>query len=605
MTATTEQQLLSEFVSTRSEDAFQSLVGLHIDMVLGCALRITRDRGLAEEIAQNVFTVLARKASRLKAGAGLAGWLHKTTLYETKHALRGRSRRERKMKALAEHEQIENLSSTPEDDVLPLVDEAIDALPEGDRQLVLLHYLEGRSFAEISASLGKSEGACQKQASRAIAKLRTALGRRGAVASVAALGSLLTAGSAKAAPAALVSTISSGAITGAASLTSTSLLVNAIQTMTYAKTKIAVLVAAAAAVPIGVQFKANHDLKEDLRGYEQVETAFAAQSERLAQLERAIVELPGGGEAIAKLGGPKPMNGRGIGQVAAADPRKRDLGGAGLGTRGGGKKSDGVSVGSEEPEETKPESALASLMGNMGEMEDWMDNPAMRQLVEKQMEVQIEVNYGALFDHLELSDEQRALVSAAMLEKSLGAIGSAGALSLGDPEVVSQIVAESAEYDAKLKELFGEEDFEVFKRYEESQAERQELTTFRSSLEAQGQELTFELENQLMAIMHEEGSRTGVENLSEGSSSEVGELIEPPEGLSSDIGEQLNEIQNGIYSPELIGSLMAQERGKRTRVLQRAAEILSPEQLEAFRSNQQSYLEMMQNSFNMLKKAEE
>src|SRR5436309_1265105 len=91
-----DQQLLREYVDGGSERAFQSLVQQHVDLVYSTALRRLGDAGLAEEVTQNVFVALARKAPFLGRDAPLAAWLHKTTLLEARHRLRTELRRKRR-----------------------------------------------------------------------------------------------------------------------------------------------------------------------------------------------------------------------------------------------------------------------------------------------------------------------------------------------------------------------------------------------------------------------------------------------------------------------------------------------------------------------------
>jgi RNA polymerase sigma-70 factor (ECF subfamily) len=54
---------------------------------------------------------------------------------------------------------------------------ALDALPEADRQLLTLRHLEGLTFAEVAARLGRTVDSLKKQWPRALARLRQALKR--------------------------------------------------------------------------------------------------------------------------------------------------------------------------------------------------------------------------------------------------------------------------------------------------------------------------------------------------------------------------------------------------------------------------------------------
>ncbi|HXP63523.1 MAG TPA: sigma factor, partial [Dongiaceae bacterium] len=60
-----DAQLVTAYAAEGSETAFRSLVARHVNLVYATALRQVGDPGWAEEITQNVFVVLARKAARL------------------------------------------------------------------------------------------------------------------------------------------------------------------------------------------------------------------------------------------------------------------------------------------------------------------------------------------------------------------------------------------------------------------------------------------------------------------------------------------------------------------------------------------------------------
>ena len=84
-----DQHLLDQFAKNRSEAAFGELVNRYVNLVYSTALRRTDfDAHLAQDVAQLVFTDLARKAPSLPRGVVLAGWLHRATLYAASQMMR-------------------------------------------------------------------------------------------------------------------------------------------------------------------------------------------------------------------------------------------------------------------------------------------------------------------------------------------------------------------------------------------------------------------------------------------------------------------------------------------------------------------------------------
>lgn len=98
------------------------------------------------------------------------------------------------------------------DQLRPVLDAAIDELPETDRSAVVLRFLERQSFAKIGATLLVSEDAARMRTERALEKLRAALSRRGITSTAAALGALVASQPLVSAPASLSATFSTHAI---------------------------------------------------------------------------------------------------------------------------------------------------------------------------------------------------------------------------------------------------------------------------------------------------------------------------------------------------------------------------------------------------------
>ena len=98
MHETSDAQLLRDYADGGSEAAFRELVIRHTDLVFSAAARQVESPDLACDIAQSVFTDLARKArlltEKIPAAGSLAGWLHRSTRYAALNHRRDARRRQ-------------------------------------------------------------------------------------------------------------------------------------------------------------------------------------------------------------------------------------------------------------------------------------------------------------------------------------------------------------------------------------------------------------------------------------------------------------------------------------------------------------------------------
>ena len=252
----TDEQLLEAHVARHDEAAFAELVRRHVNLVYGTALRILGDPPTAEEVTQNVFITLARKASSIGTGSGLAGWLHRAAILEARLRQRTDLRRRNREEHAAQLGTAMDTPSSTDPRPFEILDDALLELPEKDRQTLFLRYFENRPFREIAQRLGVGEDAAQKRSARALETLATILRRRGAATVTASLAArTLEAAALTTAPVPLATSITTAAIAAAGvAVSSSALAILVSQLMAYTKTQTAVACLLIAAVPVGYQW---------------------------------------------------------------------------------------------------------------------------------------------------------------------------------------------------------------------------------------------------------------------------------------------------------------------------------------------------------------
>jgi RNA polymerase sigma factor (sigma-70 family) len=210
-----DRELLRQYVEHQSETAFTELVARHLNLVYATALRVVGDPEMAQDVAQAVFIHLARKASTIREGNALPGWLYRATCGLAKDAIRGeRRRRKRESEAVSQVEvDIDSQSwEATWEAIAPWLEEAMQQLDQREQDAVVLRFLENKALAEVGRALQISEDAAQKRVSRALERLRAHLVRRRMRVSATTLATTLTIAASHTAPAGLVTAVASAAL---------------------------------------------------------------------------------------------------------------------------------------------------------------------------------------------------------------------------------------------------------------------------------------------------------------------------------------------------------------------------------------------------------
>jgi RNA polymerase sigma factor (sigma-70 family) len=164
-----DAELLGMWVACRQEEAFAALVERHGGMVYRVCRSIVGDAHAAEDAAQAVFLVLARKAHAVRPASAVAAWLHgvarrvalkaRATKLDPPVAERGCAEEPAAPRA----DPLEELTTR---ELLALLDEEVARLPRAYRLPVVLCCLEGRSQEEAAKVLGWSAGSVRGRLAR-------------------------------------------------------------------------------------------------------------------------------------------------------------------------------------------------------------------------------------------------------------------------------------------------------------------------------------------------------------------------------------------------------------------------------------------------------
>src|SRR5579884_4082307 len=194
-----DAELLSHFVESADPAAFELLTWRHGPLVWGVCRRVLRHEQDAEDAFQATFLVLVRKAATIGRRESVGGWLYKVAFRAALAARAAASKRSSHERVPAEKSCIDPADEAAWHELEPLIDEAIDGLPERYRVAFVLCCVQGLTLQQAAAQLGCPRGTVATRVRRAREQLRARLARHGVALSVGMLSGLVARNAARAA----------------------------------------------------------------------------------------------------------------------------------------------------------------------------------------------------------------------------------------------------------------------------------------------------------------------------------------------------------------------------------------------------------------------
>jgi RNA polymerase sigma factor (sigma-70 family) len=528
MPAMDDMQLLREYAMRHSEEAFATLVTRHIDLVYSVAWRHTRNHHQAQEISQAVFVILARKAPSLSPRTVLAGWLFQTARLTAANYVRGEIRRARREQEACMQIDPNDRGDDTWKHIAPLLNEIIGALREKDRDAVVLRFLQGKDYRQVATALGATEAAAQMRVSRALEKMREMFSRRGVVLSAAALGGAITAQGTQAAPAGFATTVAATAVHGAVLGTSSlALTEGTLKIMAWTSAK--VVIGASVIVLLAVQHHQN-----------------AAQARQIAAVRQ---QLDGQTKAMAaEQSRAQELDQQTAGILETERSQQKDL------ERLRARRT-ATGQGSQSPAGAHSSSTLLAAT---------LSDPDAREALHQQLLTAGRARLSPLITGLKLDKQKTDKLLGIAADWGLKNLETAVAFTEGTVTAQAAVQSESdndRDTTNQIRQLLGDDGFA---RYQECQKEFPART------------LVDQFNKQLGPFPISAIQRQALARVIEAEPTEVAS------GLAGDF------TVRELVSPEGLDGRFAAQAEANQRILQAAAEFLSPEQVESLRLMQVS-----------------
>jgi RNA polymerase sigma-70 factor (ECF subfamily) len=172
-----ETEVIGKVSAGRRDEALELIVRAFKRKVFGLALSYLRDRGGAEDVAQEVFIKVWKALPQFDGRATLSTWIYTITRNTSFTALRGR----RDSVSLSDPNvlaSVEAMGAKREPSAAEAEGDAllrlVERLPEKQRQVVTLFYMQEQSHEEVSAMLAMPVGTVKTLLHRARERLKAA-----------------------------------------------------------------------------------------------------------------------------------------------------------------------------------------------------------------------------------------------------------------------------------------------------------------------------------------------------------------------------------------------------------------------------------------------
>ncbi len=173
-----DAELLQRFAARQEERAFRAILQRHGAMVLGVCRSLVPNAHDAEDAFQATFLVLVSKAGSIRRPTLLANWLYRVA-YRVGMRARANAARRHARETLGNGMEAVQPNNPIDPEMVPLLHEELNRLPDKYRIPMVLCYLQGQTHEAAARQLDWPVGTVKGRLARGRERLRGRLTRRG------------------------------------------------------------------------------------------------------------------------------------------------------------------------------------------------------------------------------------------------------------------------------------------------------------------------------------------------------------------------------------------------------------------------------------------
>jgi hypothetical protein len=232
----------------------------------------------------------------------------------------------------------------------------------------------------------------------------------------------------------------------------------------------------------------------------------------------------------------------------------------------------------------EPKQEKKNFMQGLAKM---FTDPEMKKAMRGQQAMGIRMMYSDLAKELGLTPDEATAVSELLTDRQMEMAGKSMEMLDGDTANAEKLAASGKaateareEYDKQIASLLGEDRYKKFQDYEKTVGERVALSQLQQQFAAKGLTIEDGQRKELLNIMVEEREKAPAS---------------PFDASSKDVTGQMKALQ----SDQGITQMLDRQKQINSRVLTRASNVLSPDQVNALRESQEQFLQMQEFGIKM------